>query len=191
MPGFCITEENDVGEGLIKYHLLSGWIKQPLFSNIFSKSLIRRSTAETRDQEPVISALYQDCDHTRPHNVRHILVTKAFEFWQRSSGGQWRPRTYFSWYTSSFTLNDGVYDVIESINFSRSSANLQHFNIKCLTVSGSLEQSGQVDSIFYWYEMLIWYSYQFLTWGKCFVFGGSVYYGYTNHGPDFQKFLSM
>ena len=124
-------------------------------------------------------------------SLSEYVVEMYSQQYDIASGGQWRPRTYFSWYTSSFILNDGVYDVIESIYFSRSLANLQHFNIKCLTVSGSLEQSGQVDSIFYCYEMLLWYSYQFLTWGKCFVFGGSVYYGYTNHGPDYQKFLSM
>ena len=107
-------------------------------------------------------------------SLSEYIVEMSLQQYDIASGGQWRPRMYFSWYTSSFILNDGVYDVIESINFSRSSANLQHFSIKCLTVSGSLEQSGQVDSIFYCYEMLIRYSYQFLTWGKCFVFGGSV-----------------
>ena len=55
---------------------------------------------------------------------------------------------YLSLYISSFTLNEGEYDIIESINFSRSSENLEHFSMKCFTVSGSLEQSGQVGSTF-------------------------------------------
>ena len=81
-------------------------------------------------------------------SLSEYIVEMYLQQYDIASGGQWRPRMYFSWYTSSFILNDGVYDVIESINCSRSSANLQHFSIKCLTVSGSLEQSGQVDSIF-------------------------------------------
>ena len=81
-------------------------------------------------------------------SLSEYIVEMYLQQYDIASGGQWRPRMYFSWYTSSFILNDGVYDVIESINFSRSSANLQHFSIKCLTVSGSLEQSGQVDSTF-------------------------------------------
>ena len=81
-------------------------------------------------------------------SLSEYIVEMYLQQYDIASGGQWRPRMYFSWYTSSFILNYGVYDVIESINFSRSSANLQHFSIKCLTVSGSLEQSGQVDSIF-------------------------------------------
>ena len=44
-----------------------------------------------------------------------------------------------------YILNYRVYDTIESINSSRSSENLEHLSM--LTVSGSLEQSGQVDSI--------------------------------------------
>ena len=81
-------------------------------------------------------------------SLSEYIVKMHLQQYDIASGGQWRPRMYFSWYTSFFILNDGVYDVIESINFSRSSANLQHFSIKCLTFSGSLEQSGQVDSIF-------------------------------------------
>ena len=81
-------------------------------------------------------------------SLSEYIVEMYLQQYDTASCGQWRPRMYFSWYTSSSILNDGVYDVIESINFSRSSANLQHFSIKCLTVSGSLEQSGQVDSIF-------------------------------------------
>ena len=80
--------------------------------------------------------------------LSEYIVEMYLQQYDIASGGQWRPRMYFSWYTSSFILNDGVCDVIESINFSRSSANLKHFSIKCLTISGSLEQSGQVDSIF-------------------------------------------
>ena len=80
-------------------------------------------------------------------SLSEYIVEMYLQQYDIASGGQWRPRMYFSWYTSSFILNDEVYDVIESINFSRSSANPQHFSIKCLTVWGSLEQSGQVDSI--------------------------------------------
>ena len=79
-------------------------------------------------------------------SLSEYIVEMYLQQYDIASDGQWR--VYFSWYTSSFILIDGVYDVIESINLSRSSANLQHFSIKCLTVSGSLEQIGQVDSIF-------------------------------------------
>ena len=60
-------------------------------------------------------------------SLSEYIVEMSLQQYDIASGGQWRPRMYFSWYTSSFILNDGVYDVIESINFSRSSANLQHF----------------------------------------------------------------
>ena len=81
-------------------------------------------------------------------SLSEYIVEMYLQQYDIASDGQWSPRMYFSWYTSSFILNDGVYDVIESINLSRWSANLHHFSIKCLTVSGSLEQSGHVDSIF-------------------------------------------
>ena len=96
-------------------------------------------------------------------SLSEYTVEMYLQQYDIASEWQWRPRMYFSWYTLSFILNDGVYDIIESIHFSRSSANLEHFSMKCLTVSGSLEQSGQVDSISYCYEVLTRYSYQLLT----------------------------
>ena len=81
-------------------------------------------------------------------SLSEYIVEMYLQQYDIASGGQWRPRMYFSWYTSSFILNDGVYDVIESINFSRSSANLQHFSTS--TVYWCIASKLKAPWNFYW-----------------------------------------
>ena len=68
--------------------------------------------------------------------------------WDITSGGQWRPRIYLSRLISSIDMNVGVYGNIDVIKVSRSFVNFEHLRIKWLTDSGSLEQSGHIESIF-------------------------------------------
>ena len=43
-------------------------------------------------------------------SLNEYIVEMYLQNYDMASGGQWRPRMYFSWYTSSFILNDGIHD---------------------------------------------------------------------------------